>query len=115
VDDTMKFFLGLNKQSGAGVRTVMPDRDPQDGTRVNRIAWTTAPTGGAILKTYLITDGGFPWPGGTVSSRSLVTKGRTSRDLDTSSLVAQMALEARRGQSGAPIVASPTPSVTPTA
>jgi polyhydroxybutyrate depolymerase len=90
---TTDYFLNLNGLSGAGKTTAMPDRDPSDGTSVRRTVWEKA--GADSVALYTVKNGGYPWPGGVVSSRSLATKGRTSRDLDASSVVGHFALEVR--------------------
>jgi polyhydroxybutyrate depolymerase len=69
----------------AGATTVEePDRDPGDGTRVER-AQHACP-GGREVALYTIRGGGHTWPGGAPSQPEAML-GRTSRDIDASRLI----------------------------
>lgn len=113
--DTVSFFRNLNKQpKAAGTTQKLPDRDPKDGTTVSRTRWAdTSQSGAALLESYVVTNGGHPWPGGAVQAGIETTRGLTSRDLDLSAVVTDLALAARRGGSG---IAAPgdAPTATPT-
>lgn len=95
VDDTVRVFLGALKVKAKGVTTARPDRDPRDGTRVSRTTWGP-PSGDPLVTLYRVQNGGSPWPGGLVQTRSSVTRGRTSRDLDASAVIGHFVLDTRR-------------------
>jgi polyhydroxybutyrate depolymerase len=93
VKATNDYFLSLNKLPQKGVKKAMTDRDPKDGTKVAKTLWGDPKR--YMVALYTIDKGGYPWPGGETSSRSLVRLGRTSRDLDTSAIIGHFALDVR--------------------
>ncbi len=94
VDGTLEVYRAALKVGGPGVRSQRPDRDPRDGTRVTRTTWGDQRSPRVTL--YTLDGGGSPRPGGTVQPWSSVTRGRTSRDLDASSIIGHFVLDTRR-------------------
>lgn len=90
---TLRYFRSLDGLTRRGASKKMTDRDRQDGTTVVRTVWGE-PTK-HLIAYYSVKGGGYPWPGGESSSRSLARLGRTSRDLDTSGVVGHFALDVR--------------------
>ena len=66
--------------AGQTTDTALPDRDPNDGTRVSLLSYSACPaiTG---VRLYTITNGGHTWPGSTYSGYTLEL-GRTTFDID---------------------------------
>lgn len=62
-----------------------PDRDPADGTRVRREHYAPCRDGVEVVL-YAVEGGGHTWPGGVPYLPARII-GRTSRDLDASSLI----------------------------
>ena len=80
VSDTVAFWVRHDGCDPTPQRRDEPDRDPTDGTRVRRDAYSGC-QGGAEVALYSVVGGGHTWPGGEqYLPASLV--GRTSRDLD---------------------------------
>lgn len=64
--------------------TVLPDVDPQDGTRVTELKYACDPSAEVLL--YRVQGGGHTWPGGKgILGRRFV--GPTSRDIEASRLI----------------------------
>jgi polyhydroxybutyrate depolymerase len=75
---TMKFWAGINGSKGEAEKTMLPDLDPDDGTRVRKEVYCG---GSAELVLLAMEGGGHTWPGGwQYLSRLLI--GRTCRDMD---------------------------------
>jgi polyhydroxybutyrate depolymerase len=77
-----RFWAERSGCRGEPQSALLPDRDPDDGTRVRTTAWRDcAPNVQVVL--YSFDGGGHTWPGGwPYLGRWLV--GRTSQDLDAS-------------------------------
>lgn len=113
MDATIKTALALDGLGSAKPTvTAMPNRDAQDGTTVSRSVWGPS-AAGATVTLYTVGGGGYPWPGGAVSTRNQGSHGRTSRDLDAAGVVGHFVLEARdsTASSGS---SSQDPATTPT-
>jgi polyhydroxybutyrate depolymerase len=107
MDATIKACLGLDGLGSAKPQVVaMPNRDSQDGTTVTRSIWGPS-AAGMTVTLYTVVGGGYPWPGGAVSTRNQATHGRTSRDLDAASIVTHFALEAGNSTPSSPPSATP--------
>jgi polyhydroxybutyrate depolymerase len=76
------FWAARSRCDGDPERAELPDRDPEDGTRIRTVAWRRCELGQEVAL-YIIDGGGHTWPGGwPYLGRWLV--GRTSRELDAS-------------------------------
>ena len=69
----------------ASVDETLPDRDPDDGTRVRQVEWGPC-EGGSRVGLVRIDGGGHTWPGGWQYLPELVI-GRTSRDVRGADLI----------------------------
>lgn len=95
VDDSLALYRRALRVGGPELTVPRPDRDPRDGTRVTRTTWGPHPAQ-ARVTLFTVVGGGSPWPGGLVQTRTSVTRGRTSRDLDASSVIGHFVLDTRR-------------------
>jgi len=68
-----------------GVKENLPDRDPDDGTRVNRTTYAGGKDGTEVVL-VTIDGGGHTWPGGPQYLPRFMI-GRVCRDLDASDLI----------------------------
>lgn len=68
---------------GEPLRSALPDRDPEDGTRVIRESYGGCREGAAV-ELYTIEGGGHTWPGHGSRAAFL---GRNSRDVDVNDLM----------------------------
>ena len=83
--DTARFWSQGNLCRG-GVNTIQePDRDPRDGTRVNRGTVSGCPARAAVML-VTVEGGGHTWPGGHqyLPERFI---GRTSREFDANRMI----------------------------
>lgn len=65
--------------------SLLPDNDPDDGTRVRRQTWTGGRDGSEVVL-FTVEGGGHTWPGGAARPRQF---GPTSRDIDAAELIWQ--------------------------
>ncbi|MSO65418.1 MAG: esterase [Alphaproteobacteria bacterium] len=80
VEATAKLFARSNRCLEIPVKTLLPDRDPNDETRIARLEWLGCQ---AAVLLYTVDGGGHAWPGGLpYASRALI--GRTNNNLDAS-------------------------------
>lgn len=93
VPATLRYFRTLDRLKGSGTSKLLANRDRQDGTRVTKTTWGEPEK--RLVAYYSVKHGGYPWPGGETSSRSLARLGRTSRDLDASAVIGHFALDVR--------------------
>lgn len=84
-DATLGFWAWRNGCQGGPRTARLPDRDPGDGTRIERMAWETC-IGGARVVLYRVVGGGHTWPG-KVQYLPERWIGRTSRDADGTELI----------------------------
>ena len=87
VADTVKFWVTNDKCTSSPVVEQLPDRDPSDGTTVQRETYGGC-EGGAEVVLYAVEGGGHTWPGGLQYSPESII-GRTSRDFDASEVIWQ--------------------------
>lgn len=87
VADTVKFWVANNKCTSLPLVTELPDKDPSDGTRVQRETYGGC-TDGAEVVLYEVEGGGHTWPGGLQYLPASII-GRTSRDFDASEVIWQ--------------------------
>jgi polyhydroxybutyrate depolymerase len=83
--DTASYWAERDGCSATPTSTVLEDRDPDDGTRVRRIAYGQC-SGGTEVVLYEIDGGGHTWPGG-YQYYPEERIGRTSRDIDASDVM----------------------------
>ena len=86
VDDTFSFWAS---RSGCRVRdepAQLPDASPDDGTRVDRIAYSGCDAGGAVVL-LRVEGGGHTWPGSTSRPALARFSGRTSQDIRASEVI----------------------------
>ncbi|MCG6872606.1 MAG: hydrolase [Gammaproteobacteria bacterium] len=87
VPETADFWKRQNG-CGAAQRTMLPDRDPQDGTRVEQYSYTGCVAGGDLTQ-LVIDGGGHGWPGGMQAPGRFRERiaGRSSRDIEGRAVV----------------------------
>ncbi|MBN2077840.1 MAG: hypothetical protein JW838_02670 [Spirochaetes bacterium] len=78
-DETVAFWAGANACSAAPRREALPDADPGDGTRIERITYRDCGEGTSVIL-YRIIGGGHTWPGGKPYLSERIV-GRVSRDI----------------------------------
>lgn len=78
---SVAYWVGHNGAEPDGVEVVLPDRELNDGTRVERVEFLHR--GGADVVLLRVEGGGHTWPGGLQYLPERVI-GRTSRDVDAS-------------------------------
>ncbi|HEY3804019.1 MAG TPA: PHB depolymerase family esterase [Kofleriaceae bacterium] len=83
-----ELFARADGCTGAPARTREPDRDPSDGTSVDRIAYTCP--AGIRVELLAIAGGGHTWPGSTQPTRlGARLVGATSRELSATERIWQ--------------------------
>ncbi len=82
--DTIRFWVNHNNCSSSHV-TREPDKDPQDGTRVQKEVNGDCKEGTEVIL-YSIEGGGHTWPGGRQYLPERIV-GKTSRDIDANELI----------------------------
>lgn len=81
VDETVKFFSDVDRCPPAPEGRLLPDIDPNDGTRVRETRTVCADGSEVVL--LAVEGGGHTWPGGfQYLPKSMI--GPTSRDIDAS-------------------------------
>jgi len=85
VQESIAFWVKRNGCLKDPVVTVMPDTDPDDGTRVIREEYSNG-CNGTEVSLYSIEGGGHTWPGGLqyLPERRI---GRTSRDINANEVI----------------------------
>jgi polyhydroxybutyrate depolymerase len=85
VPQTIDFWAAKNGCSPDPQITVMPDTDPEDGTRVQKSAYRHCDTGADVVL-YEIKGGGHTWPGGYQYLPEFLI-GKTNRDINASETI----------------------------
>ncbi len=85
VQQTVDFWVARNGCSTKPQVSMTPDTDPEDGTRVQKSAYSQC-TDDAGVVLYTIRGGGHTWPGGNQYLPEFLI-GKTSRDLDASEVI----------------------------
>ena len=85
VPQTIAFWVTRNGCSPSPQISMVPDADPEDGTRVQKTAYGKC-TDGADVVLYEIKGGGHTWPGGYQYLPEFLI-GKTNRDLDASQAI----------------------------
>jgi polyhydroxybutyrate depolymerase len=83
MDKTVSYWARRNHPNREPYRVLLPDRDPDDSTRIERIVYAA---GLAETIYYRVKGGGHTWPGGTERAPTFIV-GRTSRDMDASDVI----------------------------
>jgi polyhydroxybutyrate depolymerase len=85
VADTVKFWVANDKCASPPLVEQLPDKDPSDGTTVQRETYGGC-VGGAEVVLYAVEGGGHTWQGG-LQYLPESTIGRTSRDFDATEVI----------------------------
>lgn len=86
-DDTVNFWVNRNGAASDAAIEALPDRDPQDGTRVYREFHSPGSTGAEFVF-YRVEGGGHTWPGSHSNLlESLAGVGRVSQDIDATRVI----------------------------
>ena len=83
-DRTVGFWSRQNGCAGSTVTQVLPDRDPNDGSRVIELDYRGCV--GAPVKLLRVEGGGHTWPGGPEYIPASLL-GTTNRDIDASAVI----------------------------
>jgi polyhydroxybutyrate depolymerase len=86
VRDTIEFWRGHNGCAAGGRETALPDRDPDDGTRVMKTQYGSCRDDAEVML-LAVEGGGHTWPGAPDRPRIKHLVGRTSRDIDASEII----------------------------
>jgi len=84
VAETVSRWVNLNRCPTSPQIRLLPDKDPDDGTRVLREAYRPCQNGTALVL-YAIKGGGHSWPDGAGSQPT--TNGRVSRDINATEVI----------------------------
>lgn len=76
-----------NQCAEGPVATVLPDKDPSDGTTVTQVTYTRCARGTEVVL-YTIEGGGHTWPGGAQYLPARIV-GRVSRDISATEVIWQ--------------------------
>lgn len=85
VNESISFWIRHNHCSDIPFIEQIPDKDPQDGTRVLRKEFTKGKQGTEVIL-YKIDGGGHTWPGGFQYLPAWLI-GKTSRDIDACEVI----------------------------
>ena len=83
---TVKFWAEVNHCDDNRTVTKLPDRDPADGTRIERIQYTGCRQNGEVVL-YNIEGGGHAWPGSKPRPFLQRFTGKTSNDMKASEAI----------------------------
>lgn len=83
--ETIKFWVTHNRCSSTPVITELPDKNPLDGTRVRREAYSKGREATEVIL-YAIEGGGHTWPGGRQYLPERII-GKTSKDIDANEVI----------------------------
>lgn len=84
VPETIAFWTAHNGAGGTPYVSQMPDRAPNDGTRVQKETYGSS---SSQVVLYRITGGGHTWPGSIDLKAMRDVSGNTSQDIDASELL----------------------------
>jgi polyhydroxybutyrate depolymerase len=80
-DRAVQMWTSANACSGEPQVQPLPDRDPNDGTRIEAKTWSACRNGSAVWL-YRVDGGGHTWPSGPMyAPRALI--GRVTNDIDS--------------------------------
>lgn len=84
VDEAVRYWVKVNRCEKKPQITDIPDRDPNDDSRVKKIVYSSKK--GAEVVLYKVIGGGHTWPGGPqYFPESMI--GKINRDMDTSEAI----------------------------
>jgi polyhydroxybutyrate depolymerase len=86
VPDTIEFWRRHNNCSEESAETLLPDKDPGDGTLVKQTAYENCDAGSEVVLLTVI-GGGHTWPGAPERRRMNKRTGRTSYDINASEVI----------------------------
>jgi polyhydroxybutyrate depolymerase len=86
VPDTIEFWRKHNGCSATPLRTMLPDRSPDDGTRVTRTQYEACQNDAQVVL-LAVEGGGHTWPGAAERPAIARFVGRTSRDISASEVI----------------------------
>ncbi len=85
VPESVRFWVEHDKCATPPAITILEDKDPGDGTRVRKEAYSQGVEGTEVIL-YAVEGGGHTWPGGYQYLRERVI-GKTSRDIDANEVI----------------------------
>lgn len=85
VAESVRFWVNRNGCSPEPVVNELPDKDPGDGTRINRWQYLNGKDGTEVIL-YSVEGGGHTWPGG-IQYLPAKMIGKTSRDMDATEVI----------------------------
>jgi len=85
VDESIQFWVKVNKCSTIPFKAEEPDKDPGDGTRVEKTHYGNGIDGSEVVL-YKVEGGGHTWPGG-FQYLPVWMIGKTSRDIDANEII----------------------------
>jgi len=86
VHDTIEFWRRHNGCSSDAREIALPDRDPDDGTRVLQTQFGSCRDGADVML-LAVEGGGHTWPGAPERPKIKRLVGRTTRDIDASEMI----------------------------
>lgn len=84
VDETMRYWSETNVCAPTPTRDLLPDADPNDGTRVRARSYSAC-ANDADVTVLLVRGGGHSWPGHVIPTSFDI--GRTSMDIDATEAI----------------------------
>lgn len=85
VPETVKFWAKHNECSLSPIITQETDKDPKDGTRVRKEAYSNCKNNAEVIL-YAIENGGHTWPSGHKYLPDRIV-GKTSKDIDANEII----------------------------
>ncbi len=85
IPDTVEYWVALNNCSPSPAFFLLPDTDPQDGTRVRQEIYSGCREETEVIL-YAIEGGGHTWPGGYQYLPEILV-GKTSKDMDANMVI----------------------------
>jgi polyhydroxybutyrate depolymerase len=85
VPETVKFWAANNECPSLPIITQEPDKDPKDGTRVRKEAYSDCKDGAEVIL-YAIENGGHTWPNGHKYLPDRIV-GKISKDIDANEVI----------------------------
>jgi len=84
-EQSAAFWVMKNGCTTQPTITLLPDTDPEDGTRIEKRAYAAGPAGAEVIF-YAVKGGGHTWPG-SPDRLSLGIYGKTSQDMDATKVI----------------------------
>jgi polyhydroxybutyrate depolymerase len=86
VDETVSFWAENNHCKSDGNKTILPDKDPDDETRIEKTAFTECKDGSELVF-YSVKGGGHAWPGSESKPFMRRISGNVSNDMMASEVI----------------------------